>query len=237
MIRYVLSRSTPREMFLSFVAFLAAIMLAIICHEYAHGYAALKNGDMTAKFAGRLTFNPKVHFNILGIMMFLFVGIGWANPVPVNPNNFRNVKKGMLVVSLAGVTANFVLAFIGFAVLAAINALNTQLLALQGNEFINMILYALLQFSFITVLINISLIAFNLLPIFPLDGFRIVETLTPPNNVYVNFMRRYGVFVLLGLVMMGNLFGGFDIFGTYIGAVRNLILKLFNLIFNVELLV
>ena len=92
---------------------LPIIFIAITVHEYAHGYAALKMGDPTAKLSGRLSMNPLAHMDIVGALSMLIFGFGWAKPVPINPNNFKNHKKGTVIVSLAGPISNLFLAFLG----------------------------------------------------------------------------------------------------------------------------
>ena len=101
-----------RESLLETIAFLVALLTALVLHEIAHGLVAYWNGDITAKYYGRLSLNPAKHFDIIGLIMMLFVGFGWAKPVPVNPNNFKNRKVGAFTVSLAGIVTNLILAFL-----------------------------------------------------------------------------------------------------------------------------
>ena len=101
------------EILISVVAVAVSATLAIVGHEVSHGYVALWCGDDTAKQAGRLSFNPLVHFDWIGLILLAFVGFGWAKPVPINPANFKNKKAGIILVSLAGITANLIMAGIG----------------------------------------------------------------------------------------------------------------------------
>lgn len=214
-------------------AFVLSAVFAISLHEVAHGYAAYKMGDATAKVQGRLTLNPVAHFEPIGLLMFLLVGFGFAKPVPVNPYNFKDLRKGMLLVSFAGVIANFIqmiLAFglwIGFGCAARVYA--------GESAFLIYLLFFLNCFMLFACLLNAVLIAFNLLPIYPLDGFRVVESLTPYDNAYVRFMRRYGQYILIGIVVIGFVFDRVgipqaDVFGMYLQAVQNGIQKLYDII-------
>ncbi len=219
---------SPVEIFIYLVAMLAAVMLAIMCHEVAHGYVALLNGDPTAKLMGRLNFNPKKHFDPIGFLMMLFVGFGWAKPVPVDFRNFKNVKKGVVTVSLAGVAANFVLAFLsyllGFLMILIFGGM-------QASEFASRVFLLFYVFFFYSVSVNLSLIAFNLLPLYPLDGYRVLQAVAPKSKV-TDFLGRYGNYILIGLVVLGSIVPSLDVLEIYIGFVDDLFLKLFSLIFG-----
>lgn len=231
MLSILTSDLSTQEKFIIIVAFLGAAMLAIITHEYAHGYAAMKNGDLTPKLSGRMTLNPRAHFDWFGLLMFLTVGIGWAKPVPINPDNFEHKKKGVFQTAIAGVTANFILAFIAFGLLVGFNALSQKIDI--SSEFVYILLMLVIYFLFFSASINISLIAFNLLPVYPLDGFRVCEAFLKPTNGYLKFMYRYGNFVLIGLLVLSYFlpkqYSPLDI---YLNAVRGFIEKLLTLIFG-----
>ena len=182
--------------------FLAGAVLSIMLHELAHGYAAIKNGDLTPRIAGRMNLNPINHFDPIGFGLFLLVGFGWAKPVPVNPYNFRSYRKGLFQVAIAGVLVNFLLAFF----LYPFAALSFRL---YQSTYFNPFAYAYYFFYF-THLINLSLCVFNLLPIYPLDGFRILESRLRNINPFIQFMYRYGPFILIGLLLLVN-FTSFDI--------------------------
>lgn len=196
-----------------YLAIFACILVVLPVHEFAHAFAAVKAGDDTPKYAGRYTINPFAHFDITGLLMMAVVGFGWAKPVPVNPNNFRNYKSGMFWVSVAGVLSNLAMAFISYPLLQLSYKLPDILLF---DEFIQYFLSYMVAF-------NISLFLFNLLPIFPLDGFRVVEATTKPFNRYVQFMQRYGSIILIALVLINVLadyipfLGYIDILGYYMG--------------------
>lgn len=199
------------EMLMLALAYVLAIVFALMMHELAHGLVAYWCGDKTAKEQGRLSLNPFKHLDLWGSLSFLFVGFGWAKPVPINPLNFRNYKKSMALVSLAGIITNLILAFfaVPFFKLCAGFASSTN----AGKLF----LYYLTMFL---ILINISLAIFNLLPIYPLDGFNFINTFLKYDNNFSNFMIKYGGIILIVLVVTGA-------FGFAFDFVANGVLKLF----------
>ena len=221
-----------RVILVELLAFLAAIYFAIVLHEVAHGLVALWNGDDTAKVNGRLTLDPTKHFDVMGAVMMLVVGIGWARPVPIDPRNFRDLKKGMITVSLAGIIANLILSALSLALLAAVAAIGRSIgSASVGGYFVWLFFCELLMYG---AVLNISLAGFNLLPIFPLDGFRLVEICTKPNNGYVVFMRRYGLYVymvLVGLSLLAHFTGWpCNVLGMYIQVIQSGVVKMIHLI-------
>jgi Zn-dependent protease len=172
------------------------ILIALTFHEFAHAYVANKLGDPTAKDMGRLTLNPLTHLDIVGTIMVFLIHIGWAKPVPVNPLNFRNPKRDLLWVSLAGPMSNILLAFIAGLIFRLFNIDYSN-----PKEFSTMgIIPFMLAFS---VLINLILAFFNILPIPPLDGSKILGGLLPAKfePIYNQFLG-YGHFVLLGLIVL-----------------------------------
>lgn len=221
-----------RMILVELLAFLAAIYFAIVLHEIAHGLVALWNGDDTARLSGRLSLDPIKHIDIMGAIMMLVIGIGWAKPVPVNPNNFRNYRRGMVWVSLAGVITNLLLAATSLGLLAATAALFRATVTDYNVWYY--VCTLLLDFFMFSAILNVSLAGFNLLPIFPLDGFRLVETLTPPGNGYVRFMRRYGLYIYIALIALGLLadITGLptDVLGMYIGVIQRGVRALISLI-------
>lgn len=229
MIRSILfSGYSPIQKALMIFAFLVSAVFAICLHEYAHGYAAYKMGDPTAKVNGRLTINPIDHFEPFGIAMFLLVGFGFARPVPVDPRNFRNIRKGMLITAFAGVFANFLQVLLGFGMLIGFAFL---LPVVWGKAFIGYLVLFFYYLALYMTLLNAVLIAFNLLPIYPLDGFRVVESLSRTNNAYLRIMRRWGSIILIGIVVLGYFFRlvgipQADIFGQYLMIVQKGILSL-----------
>lgn len=195
--------------FIGALGLLIAVIFAIILHELAHGYVAKLNGDNTAKYNGRLTLNPIKHLDPFGFAMLLIVGFGWAKPVPVNSLNFRSFRKGLFTVAIAGVCVNLILAFI-FCPLFMLTIKNSA----GMNEFLFEFLYFLF-YGFFAV--NLILVVFNLLPIYPLDGFRIIESLTR-NNPYTRFMYRSGRYVLIGVFLvlyLVDIIWNFNIIGYF----------------------
>ena len=228
-IKILFSSNSAAQKILQLIAFLSSAYLAICLHEFAHGFAAYKLGDPTAKINGRLTMNPLAHFEPFGLIMFLLVGFGFARPVPIDPRNFRDVRKGLLITAFAGVTANFMQMLIGFGMMLGFGY--AFYLYYQVNAAVYYLLYFLKVFSVYWTLLNAVLIAFNLLPIFPLDGFRVLESLCRRPNGYIRFMRRYGSYVLIGIVVVGFLFERLNIpqgniFGMYLSSVQNGIVRL-----------
>lgn len=186
---------------IAFFGWLLAFLIAVMAHENMHGLAALKNGDPTAKYSGRMNFNPLNHFDLTGLLMCLFLGFGYAKPVPVDPRNFENYKKGMIEVSLAGVITNLLMAFFAYPLFVLAQRYVPDLLLFDD---------LLMYFLSYLVLIDVWLAIFNLLPIYPLDGFRIVEIFAPRSK-YVRFMRRYSTYVMLAYVLLTFVGGRFGV--------------------------
>ncbi len=208
-IRYLAQNGFNALSLIILVAYLIVILSAIVLHELGHGYVAYFNGDMTAKDRGRLTLNPLKHLTPLGTLLLFLVGFGFAKPVPIDPRNFRDYKKGMVMTSLAGVTVNFILAVINSICLVLLLKFGQMSFASENFAFYaTEFAYALFYYG---MFVNILLMVFNLLPIYPLDGFRVVETLAEPNNKYVDFMYRYGNIVLLVFIGISYLLSWFNV--------------------------
>ena len=220
-------------MLIELVAFVVAIYFAIVLHEVAHGMVAKWNGDLTAQVNGRLTLNPIKHIDITGALMMLFVGIGWAKPVPIDPYNFRDRRRGLITVSLAGIITNLILCAISLGLFAAVVAIYKAVLDDLNNVGYYFILLFVRLFEY-SAIINAGLAGFNLLPLYPLDGFRLVEVFTRPNNGYVRLMRRYGIyifFVLIALSLLADITGWpCDVLGMYIGVIQKGVLAIMNAI-------
>ncbi len=195
-----------------------ALLMAVIFHEIGHGIVAYRLGDPTPKLAGRLTFNPIPHIDpfgsiILPGILILFnapILFGWAKPVPINPLNFKKLgyRKGMAVTSLAGVSMNFLLAFIFgflFQLLSTGNTLNF-ISSVFGAGFIKTVLMPLLIFFQYAVSINVILALFNLLPIPPLDGWKFITSFLPYHiEQKLEAVEQYGMIILIVLLMIGVL--------------------------------
>lgn len=171
------------------------LLFALTVHELAHGYVAYRLGDPTAKKQGRLTMNPLKHLDPWGVLAFIIMKIGWAKPVPVDPRYFKNPRKDMLLVALAGPGSNVLLAI-------ASAALAHLLIALQFLPFF--ILQPLVTMLAASVWINIMLAVFNCLPIPPLDGSKVLMNLLPPAAAYrFAKLEPFGFLLLLGLFYTG----------------------------------
>ena len=208
------------------IAFVLSACFAIVAHEVSHAWVAKLNGDYTAENAGRLTLNPVAHFDPIGLLMMLLVGFGWAKPVPINPNNFTKYRRGMITVAAAGVTANLLLAGISLLLLFLLQPL--LLYAASTSTAIYFLQILVLYLINLSIMFNFMLALFNLLPIYPLDGYNIVASLFPQAVGYRRFMVRYGVFVLLALILIGNIasFAGFrylNVFGLFGDVINKLI--------------
>ena len=207
MLYYILFSGSlsQQDAIIMFLFSIIVFFVSLSLHEFAHGFAAYKMGDLTPKVQGRLTLNPFKHLDLGGFLAFVFLGFGWAKPVQVNPLNFKKYRTGMRIVSVAGVLMNL---FIGLLA-AGIYAI---LLATIGFESGAMTYVQLLLEMF--MLVNSSLAIFNFLPIFPLDGFNFISTFLKPNNKFLNFNLRYGSRILFGILigsMIFELMFGIDI--------------------------
>ena len=185
------------EIFLSVLATFSALCIALPVHEWAHAYVAYKQGDHTAKVMGRMTLAPFAHFDVWGFLCLFFLGFGWAKPVPIDPRNFKNGKKSNLLVSLAGIFANLITGTVFIIISCALNAFAPNFVIEWGAYG-----YSLQVFLISVIELNFVLAFFNLLPIYPLDGFRVIENYTQPNNSFVNFMKRYSTIILIVVVVL-----------------------------------
>lgn len=185
--------------------FIIAILIALSVHEWAHAYTAYRLGDPTAKYAGRMTLNPLSHIDALGAFMFLFVGFGWGKPVPVDPRYLKNVRRDSAIISLAGPLSNFVLAWIAFAILVILGkGVGTSVFSLLGAQTNgNPLMVVAIQLCQNLIFINLALMSFNLIPIAPLDGSKIVRPFIPLRyqDMYEDIMMR-GPMILIGLLVI-----------------------------------
>jgi Zn-dependent protease len=172
----------------AFILLIIPLLYSIIIHELAHGWVAEKMGDSTARWLGRLSLNPVKHIDPIGAVMLFVFGFGWAKPVPVNFNNLRDPRKGLILVSAAGIVANICLAFIALFLLHLVNP--------APYGIISTFLVYLAQ-------INIMLAAFNLIPIPPLDGSKILMGFSSARfQYYLSRLEPYGFFIILALLYL-----------------------------------
>lgn len=175
----------------SFLILTVLLLYSVIFHELAHGWVAYKMGDQTAKWMGRLTLNPIKHLDPIGSLMLLIFGFGWAKPVPVNLENIPDRRKGLIFVSSAGIVTNIICAFIALLLYKIIEPPQTSMME---------------QILYIFARINIMLAAFNLIPIPPLDGSKILMGFTPePVRRFLLQIEPFGFFIIIGLLYIGAL--------------------------------
>jgi len=188
---------------MDFVYTLVFLLIAFSLHEFCHALAADKLGDPTPRFNGRITLNPLAHVDPLGLLALFILRVGCGKPVPINPNNFRNIKRDTLIVSMAGPLSNFALAVMAVG-----------LTYLNGNFW----LLAILSFNFGV---------FNLIPVYPLDGFKVVENLLPGElSLSWSRLEKYGIFILLAM-LFPILPGGNSIVYQIINEALDIFTKLF----------
>jgi len=192
-----------------FVVLAIPLLYSVIAHEVAHGWVAYLFGDNTAKHSGRLTFNPAVHLDPMGTLALFFVGFGWAKPVPVNYANLKNFRLGLICVALAGCVTNILIATIALSLL--------RIGTISANPLAVTVL-------FVVARVNIILGAFNLIPIPPLDGSKVLMGFLPFETQRVlASIEPYGFFVLIFLLFTGLL-------SPVIGFVQNIIIFFIGLV-------
>lgn len=241
----------PAGFALYILYFCVCVLATLILHEVAHGYVALKCGDPTAKLLGRLSLNPRAHLDPIGTACLVLLGFGWAKPVPVNPNNFRNKRRDDFFVSIAGITVNLALFLTTLAIATALNGLLWQENVIRhygAREFLsfdgigyNALLYGRLgandglmrypwlqyiqRFLLMFSTMNLSIGIFNLLPIPPLDGFHLLNDLILKGRLTLNEkVFRIAQAALLLLCFTGALSG---VLSAVIGAAGNAVLSLY----------
>lgn len=180
-----------------------AALIALTVHEYSHGYAAYRLGDPTAKMAGRLSLNPLRHLDPIGAICLVFFHFGWAKPVPINPNNFKKPKRDFALTALAGPASNFILSFLSafffllfYSLFSAMTFPNAGMLRVAQN---------IVNFLYVFHLVNLGLALFNLFPLPPLDGSRLLGVILP-EKAYFGIMKyeRTIYFIMLGWMFFGS---------------------------------
>lgn len=175
-------------------------LLSLSVHEAAHGWVSYKLGDPTPRAEGRITLNPMAHLDLMGTILMILTGFGWAKPVSVNPRYYKNVKTGMALTALAGPLSNFLLAFVSVFLSCVLSLIFARTGINAGvAEFINGFLWQL-------AVTNLSFMVFNLIPIPPLDGFKVAGIFLP-NRIYYNVLRyeRYSMILIMVLSLTGAL--------------------------------
>lgn len=196
------------------IAGLPGLIIALVIHEYAHAKAADVMGDFTPRMTGRLTLNPMAHIDPIGFIMLLVVRFGWAKPVMINARNFRNWRQGELLVAVAGPVANLIVAFISLLAMAVLFKLG------MFSEGVRLVLSMM-------VLFNINFAIFNMLPLPPLDGSKVLMVLLPGRLAYkLMSLERYSFIILIFLMMTPFL-------TMILIPLQRLVLSVFNLIIGV----
>ncbi|HEX3028137.1 MAG TPA: site-2 protease family protein [Clostridia bacterium] len=173
---------------------LPGILIAIVFHEFAHGIVSDKLGDPTPRNTGRLTLSPLPHIDIIGFILMVLVGFGWAKPVQINPSYYKKPRRDEILVSIAGPLMNILLAFVFLGFIKALFVFGANL----SNNMFEIILTLL----FATMYLNIMLFIFNIIPIYPLDGSHVLSNILGYRNYnIVNFLNRYGFIILIVLII------------------------------------
>jgi Zn-dependent protease len=188
------------------------LLFALTVHEAAHGLVALKLGDPTAKLLGRLTLNPLAHLDPFGSIIFLIPPhIGWAKPVPVDVRYLKHPRRDMMWIALAGPVSNVILALVFGTILRIIDAVPHEMTSIAEMAAVRMVMWS--------VVLNLSLAVFNLIPIFPLDGSKVLTGLLSPNAAArFQALEPVGPFLLIGLILLGS-FSGVSVIGMLVSPV------------------
>jgi len=191
------------------IAGLIAVIFIFAPHEFAHAFIAYKSGDPTAKMQGRMTLNPVKHLDPAGFLLCAVAGFGWAKPVPINPGNFHHYRKGLFCTAIAGVVTNYIIAFVAYPLyLVVMNFLYyANMDFFNANEWLAVIVRIIYYAFFYIYAYGMGIVVFNLLPVYPLDGFRVVESCTREVNPVRRFLRNYGMYILIVLVVESFLCG------------------------------
>jgi Zn-dependent protease len=193
-----------------------ALLMALTIHEYAHARVAVALGDPTPKVLGRVTLNPLSHLDPVGLIMLWLVQFGWAKPVPINPNNFADWKRGTRLVSLAGPVANILLSL----VMAILFTGLIKIGVIDGNDWLSNVIR-------LTYVYNIIFAVFNMFPIPPLDGSKVVSSFLPNEMAWrYESIERYGIFIILALSWLGVIWGILSPIADGISFVIQLIVQL-----------
>ena len=200
--------ATFENILIMLIAVVMAIFVAMPAHEFAHALAAKLEGDYTAVALKRYTLAPHAHFDIEGFIFLLLFGFGWARPVPVDPRNYKHGRKSQFKVAIAGILTNIVLGILFLFVYLLIFKLSPTF---YNSTFYGKLLYEFLNFS---ISLNFMLAFFNIMPIYPLDGYKIVESFCKYENGFLRVMKKYSTWILLGLIITGL----YSYFYTYTAA-------------------
>lgn len=211
--------SSLLEAILGIISLLMALSIAIPFHEFAHAWVAKKEGDYTAVAHKRCTPEVFAHFDIWGFLMMMFFGFGWAKPVPIDSRNFKRGRKSQFFVSVAGILMNLLLGILFLFIYMLV-------LRIDYNFFDrNLYGYMLELFLYYSFSLNFGLAFFNLLPIYPFDGYNMIDSMCKTENAYLKFAKRYSLIIFLLLIITGI----YDFcYGIVIENLFTILVKLFS---------
>ena len=226
MLRYLLtSGGDPKEYIIHLLLCLPIVLLSLSIHEAAHGYAAYKLGDPTARNLGRITLNPMKHLDPIGFLCMLLAGFGWAHPVPINTRHFKKPRRDMALSAGAAPLSNLLLATV-FCALLKLYTVVIPHVSVSSEVAVNMLFFTY-AFLYYGITLNISLAVFNLLPVPPLDGSRLLYVFLPPK--YYFGVMKYERYISLAIMLL--LFLG--VLSPVIGFVSNSIMNLLFFVFRI----
>ena len=194
------------EVLLGIVALLMALFIAIPFHEFAHAWMAKKQGDYTSVAYKRCTPAAFAHFDLVGFLMMMLFGFGWAKPVPVNSNNFKNGRKSQFLVSVAGVIMNLLLGVFFLFIYMLMYKIAPEFYVSSAYG------YLLGMFLINSFSLNFGLAIFNLLPIYPFDGYNMIDSMCRYDNAYLRFAKNYSSFLFILIIITGL----YDVFYGYV---------------------
>ena len=219
--------SDPLNYLRSVLLMLPAVLPALVLHECAHGWVAYKLGDPTAKMMGRLTLNPLKHLDPLGTLSLIFLGLGWAKPVPINPRYFKNARRDDLMVSLAGITANLIMFLVGFLIYMLLSVA-----AFHGMDQSWSVWNAVYEIIINFISINLGLAIFNLIPIPPLDGYHVLNDIILKRSLFATQQAarvgQLALYVLLWTGVLGQVLSRIE--GWVLNGISRGFISLFRLI-------
>ena len=209
---------------IEYIFLIPIALITLSVHECAHGYAAYKMGDPTARNFGRLTLNPFKHLDLYGTVCMILFRFGWAKPVPINARNFKDPRKGMAITAAAGPASNLILAFLAAICIKLLALLANTLIPQFQNDVLFYFFYYLILFFELFHILNLSLCVFNLIPLPPLDGSRIFLAFLPP-RLYFKVMRYERVIQIALMVAL--------LFGAFSGVIQNVVEWLSAVMFKI----
>lgn len=192
------------------IAYLSVLFIVMPTHEFAHSWAAKKEGDYTAYYLKRYTLAPLAHIDLKGFLCLLIFGFGWAKPVPVDPRNFKRGRKSEVRVALAGIITNLIEGVVFTGLLVAF----LTFVPYTPSNFLYVMYYLFFSYG---ALVSLAMAFFNLLPVYPLDGFRVVEALTKPGNKYVEFVKHNTLFMYILVYVFASIYFNFTLYPMFDG--------------------